>query len=261
MTTKDANSDDEFAKRFGRFTLQPATGGISSHALPQFIPGSDNDYAVRVAGKVGSAYAWEPQSTARQVGIDLCLDTLRQGCWAGGNSLPRQQRKRVRDEIGEGAFRTLWRTLTFDSPIKEELSKRRSWGDFRKVWNCAITAFWCHHFEEPFSKNWVAACALFKLYGRRDEITFGFLCSELAQKISHEEDAMRGAGTVSSARRGGHAASQKRAYSRNQILLEMSGLIHGEGQAVMSAARKVARRTCAASPEAIRRLWYRHQER
>jgi hypothetical protein len=76
-------------------------------------------------------------------------------------------------------------------------------------------------------------------------------------RFSYGADALRGRATVESARAGAAARARQHATRSRRIIGEIKRYI-GSGKTVSNAASLAFRRGFGASPEANRKLWYRH---
>lgn len=249
----------DFVKRHGGFAIGPKRNGISTHSLVQHSHGNEESYQAKVIRCIARIHSWRPiNGLSLQAGKDVCIKTLRDGCWNGGNCLPISSRRELRRILGEYEWFALRDSVM--QPFGNELfPKPFSWPTARLAFNYATTALWSFELNKSFSADWLASVALNALEVEQDHFRFGYYVSELMQKLENEDNAVRGEKAVRSAASGGRLNSQRFEGTRRKVIGEMKRLIEKDGMSIANAARIVCKRGTGATPGANRAIWYRHR--
>lgn len=156
----------------------------------------------------------------------------------------------IRDRIGAVNWNRVERYLsTFGDKTDKEGHRR-----------CFLIAVWAELFAEPFGELWLAAMAQHAYWVERDEFAFGYLTALLDQKKQNESHFLRGKKGLASAALGGQARAAQSKSGTQTVLMEMERHISA-GKSITRAAELTCRAGLGATPEANRKLWYRHRKK
>lgn len=118
---------------------------------------------------------------------------------------------------------------------------------------------WARLYSEPLSVVWIAALALYERHVARSGYRFCVLARMLQEKLTKEDDFLRGEKILADARAGGETQAVKARVVADPVLAEMRRMV-AKGKSVSSAAHIAAKNGLGTSQAANRKLWYRRNK-
>ncbi len=257
-------SDDkkrQIRSDIGHFSFHTASRGISSFQYASYTPGENTDeYAAFIGEATAEAMQWQafmlfdPLVQLRQ-----CIELLRERCWTEDGNLSYKKLLQLRRSLSEYEFGHLRRATSGTRSVDtfEYLRYGKDLEEEKLIQQSALSAAWSHYCEGKFSPVWLAGSAVFALLAHKNEFAFGYLASQLDQKLRNEDDAMRGKKTLAGAASGGATRSRENSAEKRKRLEKMRSFI-AKGHSVRRAAQLTHSSGLGVSAEANKKLWTRN---
>ncbi len=260
MTNPD-DAQKQGKSSVSRFSLHTETRGISSHRYPSYTSDKNtSDYMAFLGEATSEATRWRAfRLIDRQAQLRRCVSLLSERCWNEQGNLSFVKLLQLRRAMTAYQFEHLKAdfagTLSLDPPGYIRYGKDEE--EARLIKQSGLSAAWAHYCDERFSAAWLAGSAVFALLADKNEFAFGFLTSELDQKLRNENDAMRGKKTLAGAASGGATRSRENSAEKRKRLEKMRSFI-AKGHSVHRAAQLTHSSGLGVSAEANKKLWTRN---
>lgn len=257
----------------GQFAWHTETKGISTNRYATFHPAPFNPefhedpegygYIQRTAALVAKNQRW--QSFIRlELDTELrrCKSILEILCWNEDGRLPFRKAMQLRRAV---SHREYWAirtdaTVFVDLNTFERVTYGRDNDEALLIEQSALAAAWSYYCEHALSPVWLAGTAIYALLAKKDEFAFGYLVSELNQKLRNEPDALRGKQRLADASAGGKKRSRENELSRRARIEKMKALIL-RGHSVKRAAELAHMSGLGVTPGANVQMWKRHKKK